>query len=381
MNEPWSSYLDLLETVMPRVFGKTAVVHENRRVTFGELAAASDVIGEALQSLSDMANQIVPILLPRSPESIAALWGVWKAGGAASFIDVTYPADRINDMCEQCAAYGADKTSKGVVIDRNWISALNPFGRSAPANFTRASLSPEQLALVVFTSGSSGRAKGVLLPHRAIAQNVKGAFQYYREDDVYLSLVSFSFVLLISQELSVLALGATVHIAADAIRQDLPQLAAYALEQGISICFLPFLMVPPFLKLTGEQLRTISLGSEKITNIWSERPALYVSYGSSETAGPIFTYRIDKLYDNIPLGLPWPKTAVYLLDEEDNRVKEGETGELYVSGEQVALGYLNQEELSREAFLPNPFSDDPHHRLLYRTHDIFRVNAEGNYEF
>jgi acyl-CoA synthetase (AMP-forming)/AMP-acid ligase II/acyl carrier protein len=381
MQEQWSSYLDLLDSTVSQLSSKTAVVHESRRVTFGELAAAGDVIGDALKSLPGIERQIVPILLPRGPESFAAIWGVWKAGGAASFVDVTYPADRIKDICDQCSAYSADKPGAGVVIDQDWINALKPFDRPSPEGFTQSSLSPEQPALVVFTSGSSGRSKGVLLPHRAISQAVKGACQYYQEDDEYLSIVSFSFVLLISQELAILSKGATVHLAADAIRQDLPQLAAYALERGITACFLPFLMAGPFLKFTGDRLRVMSLGSEKITNIWTERPALYVSYGSSETAGPILTFHIDRLYDNIPLGLPWPGTSVYLLDEEGKQVQEGEMGELYVSGDQVALGYLNQEELNRDTFIPNPYSKDPHHQLLYRTHDIFRLNAEGYYEF
>jgi acyl-CoA synthetase (AMP-forming)/AMP-acid ligase II len=121
MGEQWSSYLDLLETTVSRLSGKTAVVHENRQVTFGELAAASDVIGEALQSLPGITNQIVPILLPRSPESFAALWGVWKVGGAAAFVDITYPVDRVKDICEQCASYSENKTSGSLVIDQNWI--------------------------------------------------------------------------------------------------------------------------------------------------------------------------------------------------------------------------------------------------------------------
>jgi long-subunit acyl-CoA synthetase (AMP-forming) len=100
--------------------------------------------------------------------------------------------------CEQCGG--------GFIIDQAWIAALNPFGRSDPVNIKPVALEPEQLSMVIFTSGSTGRSKGAMLSHRAVAQVAQGASRFYIEDDVYLSIVSFSFVLLLSQELTLMIL-------------------------------------------------------------------------------------------------------------------------------------------------------------------------------
>jgi amino acid adenylation domain-containing protein len=373
MSEQWFSYVELFTSTAARLSDKAAIVFEGRSVTYGELDAASSVIGRELAATCDVPGKIIPVMLPRSPESIAAIMGIWKAGAAGTMVDIGYPKERIDDILEQCG--------NGFVIDSDWIKALDPFGKTVPSDYKPAKLARDELALVVFTSGSTGRSKGAMLSNRAIAQVAKNASRFYIEDDVYLSIVSFSFVLLLSQEMTLMILGGTIHIAPENIRQDLPQLARYSLDHGITMCFLPFLMVAPFLKLTGSSLRVISVGSERISNLWNEKPFLYASYGSSETAGPICTFMIDKLYENTPLGVAYPNIHIYLLDADGNQVPDGETGEMYISGDQVAMGYLNMPELTAETFVPNPFSDDPRYKTLYRTHDIFRLDVDGNYEF
>jgi surfactin family lipopeptide synthetase B/lichenysin synthetase B len=376
MHENWTSYIEMFSATAARLPDKKAVVLEDRSVTYQELDAASSVIAHELAVKHDVKGKIVPITLPRSPEAIASILGIWKAGAAGTLVDLSYPRERIDDILGQCG--------RGFIIDETWINTLSPFGKAVPEGFTSAKVEREQLALVVFTSGSTGQPKGVMLPHRGIARAVKCitlGLGLITEIDEWLHIVSFSFVLFITDGLLHLFAGATVHLASDAVRTDPVKMLKYVAEHKINTLFLPPSSAGPFMEKLQTPLRSLFTGSEKVGSLWGTKTKIVTLYGSTETCSGCFIFVLDKKYDNAPIGKPNEGTRVYLLDEEGKEVPAGEAGELYIAGEQVALGYLNQPELTAEHFLPNPFTNDPASFVMYRTHDIARLLPDGNYEY
>jgi amino acid adenylation domain-containing protein len=358
-----------------RLADKTALVFEEHAVTYGQLDAASSVIGCALAPQYGGNGQIIPVLLPRGPEAVAALLGIWKAGAAGTMVDMTYPPERIKDILEQCGST--------FVIDAAWINALDPLGKTASGNGTPAKLARDQLALVVFTSGSTGRPKGVMLPHRGIAQSIKalGDLGILLESDSWLFIVSMAFVIFVTDVLVMLSIGGTVHIASEEVRSDPMKMIRYVGEHGITTMFLPPSSAGSFMEKLSIPLRALSTGTEKVGRLWTTTTKVYPFYGATETCSACFWFFLDKPYDNAPIGTPFAGSRIYLLDEDGREVPRGVPGEMYIAGAQVALGYLNLPELTAESFLPNPFSTDPAYGVLYRTHDLVRLLPEGTYEY
>ncbi|MDR3122169.1 MAG: AMP-binding protein [Treponema sp.] len=359
---------------------KTALVHGDRRASYSDLARAGDVIAGALRSVPVARGQIVPIVLPRGIDALAAMLGIWKAGAVASFVNTAYPAERIGEICRQCGG--------GFLVDEGWIQELDPFAKTAPLDFEYKEPEREDPAMVVFTSGSTGDPKGVMLPHRSIAhrtfinlKNVFGGIGYDHKTDIWLSIVPFSSVVMIAHELTLLLSGGTIDIVPDEVKQDMSQLIRYGLEHKITITFVPPALAPLFFAHFEGQLHILAIGSERVSNLYSDKMVVINGYGASEGAGTNCTFTLDRSYENTPIGKPPEGTNVYLLDAEGRQVPEGETGEICISGETLALGYLNRPELTAEKFIPNPFSDDPRHRTLYRTGDLGRILADGNYEY
>ncbi|MDR0720910.1 MAG: AMP-binding protein, partial [Treponema sp.] len=381
MQEQWTSYLDMFSRSAAENAEKPALIHGDRRVSYGELLKAGDVVAGALQSLPVRRGQIIPVILPRGIYAFAAMLGIWKAGGVVSFINTAYPAERIEEMCGQCGG--------GFSVTEGWIKDIAPFAEPAPVNVKGEKPEREDPAMVVFTSGSTGVPKGVVLPHRAIAHrtfiNLRDVFLdgagYDPESDIWLSIVPFSSVVMIAHELTILLLGGVIDIVPDAVKQDISQLIRYGLEHKISSAFVPPALAPLFLKHFERQLHILAIGSERVSNLYSDKMVVINGYGASEGCGTNCTFKLDRIYENSPIGKPPEGTNLYLLDSEGRQVPEGKMGEICLSGETLALGYLNRPDLTAEKFIPNPFSDDPEHRTLYRTGDLGRLNADGNYEY
>lgn len=349
---------------------KTALVCEQRSLTYAELENESTRLAHTLRGLGLQQNAILPILLKRGCNGAVALLACWKAGLTACILDMTYPAQRLSDIREQC---GTD-----LLLDASLFCEL-PDAETVLTSSSLQAPAPHDPALAVFTSGSTGHPKGVLLPHRALNLSVQGISAWLREDDIMLSTASQSFIAIMLDLVAPLAMGATVYIASDAVRKDVNLAAELIRGQSISVAFMAPQMAAPYLNIADGDLRLLFTGSERVRHIFSKRTTIINTYGASETCGPVASFQIDHAYDNTPVGRIFPGSCIFLIDESGRPVREGEVGEICIQG-QTAIGYLHQPELTDRRFASASAITGNDDRL-FRTGDLGRLLPDGTLEY
>ncbi|MEA4898237.1 MAG: amino acid adenylation domain-containing protein [Christensenellaceae bacterium] len=346
---------------------RAALVYGDQSRSYAQLDAASSAVAALLRKRGIQPGDIVPVLLPRGFDVLVAAMGILKAGAAFTIINTAYPKERIDFVISDTG--GIPPVDEAFMADCEGMTG-------EPAADPRA----EDPALVVYTSGSTGNPKGVVNSWRALGLALEVAVCGRTAEDVFLSTFTYSFVGIVVDALVALYLGATLHIASDAIRRDAGALVEYAKRHGITTAALSPLLLAQALARGDMPMRSILTGSEKVSMLFSDTTRLYCVYGASETCGPFTAFPIDKPYASTPCGLPGKGSAVYILDDEGNALPAGVKGEICVSG-QIASGYLNLPELTREKFIPNPFAEGGQDDRLFRTGDLGLLREDGVLEY
>lgn len=194
-------------------------------------------------------------------------------------------------------------------------------------------------------------------------------------------MASFSFIAVALEIFTPLTLGSTIHIAGDKLRKDAQALVEYVRQHGVTTSFFPPQMARIVLPQLEDQLSSMVVGSDRVVGLYSDKVRIFNGYGCSETCGPLTFFEIDRSYPDItPIGRAYAGSHVYILDDDNNLLPDGQEGEICLSG-QTALGYLNLPELTAERFIPNPFSQGEDDKILFRTNDIGRINENGQLEY
>ena len=362
-------FLNLFARTVREYAYKPALVFEGQSISYAELDYESSRIAYTLMANGIGHGDIVVIRLPRGREAVAAMLGVMKSGAAVCVMEEGYPQERMDFVIR-------DTRSK-VVIDVNWLGQLP----AEPQPVLFPEWQKDDPAIVVYTSGSTGNPKGVVNSHRALSMAIRGNILSRTEHDTFLSVASFSFIAVVLEILTPLSLGGTIHIAGDNLRKDAQALVDYSRRHGITTSFFPPQMARIILPQLEDQLSSVVIGSDRVTDIYSDKVRIFNAYGCSETCGPLTSFQIDRAYPGItPIGRPYAGSCVYILDDENNLLPDGEEGEICLSG-QVALGYLNLPELTAERFILNPWSEGEDDKTLFKTNDIGRINENGQLEY
>ncbi|GGO96051.1 non-ribosomal peptide synthetase [Wenjunlia tyrosinilytica] len=374
---------------------RLAVVCGGQRLTYGEVEARANRLAHALRSARVGPDVPVALMVERSVDYVVGLLAVLKAGGAFVPIDPGLPAERIAQTLAEVRPAVAI-THRGLtgfvaaagvrVLDLDDAAALAAW----PATRAAATVHPENLAYVIFTSGSTDRPKGVAMPHRAICGYVEGVLPEFclGEDAVLASLATPAADLGHTAVFGALCTGRSLLLAApeEVLASDL--LARRFREQPVDL----LKIVPSHLAaLLGAQdaadllpRSCLVLGGEELTAPLVEqvrrlRPGLRVidHYGPTETAvGALVSTVADRLSGPIPIGTPLPNYRAWILDARLRPVLQGAPGELYIAGDGVARGYWEQPGRTAERFLPDPFAVEPG-SVMYRTGDLARQRPDG----
>lgn len=399
---------ELFEEQASRTPDAVALIGEDVRATFRELNERANQLAGYLIRLGVMPEDRVAISLERSIDMIVALLAVLKAGGAYVPLDPGYPAERIAFIVEnsQAKLILASKDlepvgsgAKVVVLDE--ISAEssnestdNHLGHTGEDATSRRIVSAQNAAHVIYTSGSTGRPKGVISSHSASVNRFAWMWDNYPfvAGDVCCQKTSLSFVDSIWEIFGPLLQGIPLCVILDDVVKDPSQLvSALAANKVTRLVLVPSLLRAMLedsdlasklssLRIcvcSGETLPA-SLASEFEKKLPNAR--LINLYGSSEVAADVTCFEVaaTQSLNNVPIGRPLGNTQVYVLHDNLRPAAAGVPGEIFVGGEGLARGYLNQPEMTAESFVPNPFAEG---RRLFRTGDIGRYLPDGNIEY
>lgn len=366
-------------------------------LTYAELDLRSNQLAEHLRSLGVGPDSLVGICLERSVPSVVSSLAVLKAGAAYLPLDPASPADRLAFMLRDSGVVAvitrqglANKVTAGawkliqIDVDQERIASYSGrmFDTEAESN---------HLAYVIYTSGSTGQPKGVEITRAGLENLIEWhllAFNVTAADRASL-LASVGFDAAVWELWPYFAVGASVHIPEEAVRNQVEPLRDWLVEQGITISFVPTPLAELLIQLdwpANSKLRTLLTGADTL----HRRPpqglpfALVNNYGPTEstvvaTSGAVAPAGSDAKQPSI--GRAIANTQIYILDEQMRPAAQGTTGELYISGAGLARGYRNRPELTLEKFVPNPFENGSGSGRLYRTGDRARLLPNGEIEF
>ncbi|HEY2914306.1 MAG TPA: amino acid adenylation domain-containing protein, partial [Candidatus Angelobacter sp.] len=382
----------LFEQQVERTPESPALACGDRTLSYRELNARANRLARYLQRCGVGPEALVGILVQRSAETVVAILAALKAGGAYLPLDPSYPAERLEFIIKDAQPI--------VVTTRNFMQLLpenvaqvvcvdrerDEIDKESAENLA-VEVFPANAAYAIYTSGSSGRPKGVIVSHRNLLHSTSARLLYYREPvRAFLLLSSFSFDSSIAGLFWTLCLGGKLVVPEEADHQDPAYLLRICERHSVS----HLLCLPSFYRLLLDQASS-RLASLKTAIVAGEKCPLDVvrhhhtslagiplfnEYGPTEATvwSSVYECRHDVNRDNIPIGRPIANTRIYLLDSRLQPVSPGVAGELYIGGDGVTRGYLNHPELAAERFIPDPFSGERGTRL-YRTGDLARYLA------
>lgn len=377
----------------------TAVVHSGGHLTYRELVRGASELAGHLHRLGVSADDRVGLFVEPSPDLALSTWGILFAGAAYLPLSPDYPEDRLRYMVEDSRARVV--VTQGHLADR--LADLVPGGTRIVTPEEAKGFSgtvppgprPEALAYVVYTSGSTGKPKGVMIEHRSIVSQMRWMHTcgHLDADTVVLQKTPMSFDAAQWEILSP-AVGARVAMGTPGIHRSPEDIAAAVAEHRVTALQCVPTLLQALLENDGFRrcttLRRVFSGGEALSNQLASafcdafpRASLVNLYGPTEctinaTACLVDPDAVRGGPGTVPIGVPVDNTQCFILDKDLAPVDIGEVGELYIGGVQLARGYLDRPEQTRERFVPSPFVPT---QRLYRTGDLACWNPDGTIQF
>ena len=391
----------LFEEQVQRTPLAVAVEFERQSLTYGELNGRANQLAHYLQQRGIEPETRVGICLDRSFDMIIGLLAILKVGGAYVPLDPNYPAERLNFLA---ADTGVTLILTQRHLEHRWqhsdsqllmLDADHSVYSNKPDNNLNQKQSSESSAYVIYTSGSTGTPKGVEVLHRGIVRLVCGA-DYVQLDQTQsvLQLAVLSFDASTFEIWGPLLHGGRCVLAPARFPEpeELGQLLRHSNVRTLWLTTSLFntLVDGDLDVLNGIEQLLVGGEALSVSHIRRAQQALgsqtqlINGYGPTETTTFACCHRLPAVVpqdcQSIPIGRPISNTTAYVLDANREPVPIGVTGELYIGGDGLARGYLNQPELTEEKFLPDPHSDRPNARM-YCTGDLVRWREDSTLEF
>ncbi len=375
-----------------------AVVYEGISLTYKELNARSNQLASYLRtSLKLGKGDYVGVMLDRSEWMVISILGILKAGASYVPIDMAYPWSRVFYLLEETEVKVllTDQEARDEETTRG-IIRISPFRSWAeigtyPSSDLQLGVDSGSVAYIMYTSGTTGRPKGVMVSHKNILRLVKSPnYVSLKAGTRLLQTGALSFDATTFEIWGILLNGGELHLLPHAKLMDVPSLKKKISETGIDIMWITSSwfnqLVDSDVSLFSD-LGQIIVGGDKLSvshikKLRSSEKSLGIinAYGPTEntTFSTYYPIGMVEADDSIPIGKPISNSTVYILDSDRQLVPIGVDGEIYVGGDGVALGYWKRDELTADCFIKSPYAEGG---LLYRTGDLGCWLPDGNVAF
>lgn len=383
---------------------KVALIHDNAFIDYQVLNEKANQLARYLIKNHITPGSLVGVSLERSFNMVISLLAIFKTGSAYLPLDPAYPKERLELMisiakptliiAENLSINNLSDHLAGIInLDIEW----DIIHKESDCNLENL-IHLENVAYVIFTSGSTGIPKGVMMHHKGTLNRFHWMWEQYpfNDNDVCCQKTSLNFGDSVWEIFGPLLKGIKVVLISQKTLNDYKSLMAILNRHKVS----RIVLVPSLLRslLTNYSSEIVSLqhlkfwvvSGEALTsdlvkiffNLFTQSKLLNL-YGSSEVAADVTFYELqqpDGAKHIIPIGRPINNTKTYILDNSQQRLPIGVTGELYISGLGLSNGYIHQPELTSERFIQNPFDDGDYDRL-YKTGDLARYRHDGDIEY
>ncbi|TFI51134.1 non-ribosomal peptide synthetase [Mastigocladus laminosus UU774] len=382
----------LFEAQVEKTPDDLALVFENQHLTYRELNNKANQLAQYLRTLGVKPEVLVAICMERSLEMIVGILGILKAGGAYVPLDPVYPQERLAFMLSDSQAPVlltqqkllsrlTEHKMRVVCLDTDW-KVISQERKENLIDNTLAS----NLAYVIYTSGSTGQPKGVLVAHQGLCNLVAAQIKTLdlQPNSRFLQIISLSFDAATSHIFLTLCSGATLCLANKDFVISISELFELLHSQAITHVAIPVSLLEVLPVEEFPTLRIIITGGEacftETVTKWAQGRRFFYEYGLTETTVCSTVAELTNYRGQPHIGRPIANTQIYLLDHHLQLVPIGVPGELCISGLGLARGYLNHPGLTKEKFIPNPFSDEAGAHL-YKTGDLARYLSDGKIQF
>lgn len=393
----------LFEEQVQKTPDNIAIVFEEEKITYQELNKRANQIAWFLNELGLGENSIIGIMLPRSLEVLICMLGALKAGVCYIPIDPTLPESRIeymlkNSNSDVLLTFDSilEKLNTKKIDIKHFVDVNLKTSEIYNGKYKNIDLdiNPESSSYIIYTSGSTGKPKGVMLNQKALTNltNYLNKHVDFLKDSyantAMVSITTISFDIFIFETLICLQRGLKI-IMANENEQNTPALLDTLIQKNNVKCIqmtpsrmalflknqdmMPHLNNLEYITLAGEALpKDIRNQILKLGDI-----TIYNGYGPSETT--VFsTFTNVTNQKEITIGKPLGNTQIYILDKQLQPVPINQPGELYISGDGVAIGYVNNESITKERFIPNPFINNS---IMYKTGDLAKFLPDGELDY
>ncbi|MBQ5565472.1 MAG: amino acid adenylation domain-containing protein, partial [Clostridia bacterium] len=386
--------IDLIEAQAAEIPYNTALVFERQTLNYSQMNSMINSLAYTLIENGVKPGDHVALSLEKNIMLPIAILAVLKAGAAYSPIDYTLPSERIsvmlNDIDPVCIL-----TNDGTGYEEFNFKNISIDDRSIYTRFCenpRIDIDPESLAYIMYTSGTTGTPKGIMISHKALMSDVNHVVRTYSTDrsTVCLQHGAYTFDLYVEEIYPTLCSGGKVVIMSKELLLNIPEAHRYIHENQVNIVHMTPLLLNEFNKYGwSDYVKTFILGGEKVLPkhvqpLMNMNCSVYQDYGPTENTVVATVYKIKGEYEyptlnsdwTIPIGKPKRNTKVYIADG-NTLCGIGVPGEICIAGDCLALGYLNLPELTAEKFVDNPFGTGK----MYHSGDLARWLPDGNIEF
>ncbi|MBC9912778.1 non-ribosomal peptide synthetase, partial [Chitinophaga varians] len=375
-----------------------ALIYEGQELTWGELNERANQLARYLRQKGVKRGAVIPLCIDSSPDAIVGIMGILKAGAAYAPIDPSFPQDRINYILDDVHAEIAvsQECYRGLLAGAREVVAMDTDHAAISKGSTDnigLPLRADELLYIIYTSGSTGKPKGVMISHANMLDYIDGLF----DNLPMVQCKSFALVSGIFTDLGNTVLygsllsGGCLHLFSKDRLNNGFALCQYFEEHRIDcVKIVPAhwqalstndkMLLPERLLIFGGE----TLYAEIPQRIYATKPSCMVvnHYGPTETTVGKLLHVAgkNKSYDTvIPIGKPFTNSTIYILSKNMQVVPKGIAGELYIGGKGLAAGYWENDKLTAEFFIPDPFTNVG--SRIYKTGDLVKQLPDGEIVF